>query len=118
MRWMFLFAAALCVACSSSTVPAPTGVPSRIVLTVTMVSGPPPVTASVVATLEDAGRQPVPSVPLFFSTTAGFITSGGLTNGSGQVQAFLTAPPGTTATVTASETAVTPAVSATTVVQF
>ena len=60
----------------------------------------------------------MPGIPVSFSTTSGFITSGGLADAGGNVQAFLT---GTTAgsspTVTAT-TAGTPSISGTTVVRF
>jgi hypothetical protein len=119
MRRMVFLVAALCVACNSSTPPAPTGVPSTIILTITIVGGPPPPTASIIATMHDAGGQPVTNIPVAFSTTSGFITSGGFTNQSGEVQAFLTGTaPGTSATVTATETVIEPAVSASTVVRF
>ena len=119
MGWILALIALLSSGCASSTAVAPTGIPATILLTATVVAGPPPPTASIIATVHDAGGQPVPGIPVNFSTTSGFITSGGLTDGGGNVQAFLTGTAtGSPATVTAIGTSGTQTVTATTVVHF
>jgi hypothetical protein len=119
MGWIFVLVALLSSGCTSSTAVAPTGVPATILFEVTIVTGPPPPTASIIATVHDAGGQPVTGIPVNFSTTSGFITAGGLTNSGGQVQAFLTGrATGSSATVTASGTSGTQTVTASTVVHF
>ena len=61
----------------------------------------------------------MPGIPVNFSTTSGFITSGGLADEGGNVQAFLTGTAtGSSPTVTATGTSGTQTVTATTVVHL
>jgi len=117
MGWILVLVGLLTTACSSNNVAAPTGVPAKIVFTSTIIAGSPPPKAVIVATVHDAGGQPVPGIPVLFTTTSGFITSGGPADAGGNVQAFLTGAAGSSPTVTAT-TAGTPGVTGTTVVHF
>jgi hypothetical protein len=122
IRSAVLIVALASVHCSenpiSSTGTSVTGTPATISLTSTIVSTTNPPTASIVATVRDAGEYLVSRVAVTFTTTAGFVTSGGTTGPDGVTIAILTGIPGTSPTVTATATSGTQTVSRSIVVHF
>ena len=115
-----LLALAICTACADNPISSSsaTGTPSEIALVVTVVSIGDPPTAFIVATVRDENSLPVNGLPVTFTTTSGFITTGTTTGADGVAVAVLTGTAGSSPTATATVTANDQTVSASTVVHF
>ncbi|PWT81290.1 MAG: hypothetical protein C5B57_10765 [Blastocatellia bacterium] len=122
LRSAVLIAALASAHCSdnptSPTGTSTTGIPARITLAATIVSTSPPATASIIVTVRDDNEYLVRGATVTFTTTSGFVTSGGTTGLDGIVVGVLTGSAGTSPTVTATATNGTQSVSESTVVHF
>src|SRR5262249_6377156 len=108
LRSVVLIAVLASVRCSdnptSPTGTSTTGIPARITLASTIVSNSNPPTASIIVTVRDDNEYLVRGATVTFTTTSGFVTSGGTTGLDGIVVGVLTGTAGTSPTVTATAT--------------
>jgi hypothetical protein len=77
-----------------------------------------PPTASIIVTVRDDNEYLVRGATVTFTSTSGFVTSGGTTGVDGIVVGVLSGAAGTSPTVTATATSGTQSVSESTVVHF
>jgi hypothetical protein len=121
LRSAVLIAALASVHCSDNPSPigtSTTGVPARLTLASTIVSTTDPPTASIIVTVRDDNEYLVRGATVTFTSTSGFVTSGGTTGVDGIVVGVLSGAAGTSPTVTATATSGTQSVSESTVVHF